>query len=43
MALLYSELEKTIRDFGYEYCEMTQVAETAVQMRHDLESLGGVP
>ena len=43
MALLYSELEKAIRDFGYEYWEMTQVAETAVQMRYDLESLGGVP
>lgn len=42
-ALLYSELENTIRDFGFAYCEMTQVAETAVQMRHDLENIGGVP
>ncbi len=42
-ALLYSELENTIRDFGFEYCEMTQVAETAVQMRHDLENIGGIP
>ena len=42
-ALLYAELENTIRDFGFEYCEMTQVAETAVQMRQDLENIGGVP
>lgn len=42
-ALLYAELENTIRDFGYEYCEMTQVAESAVEMRHDLENIGGIP
>lgn len=42
-ALLYSELENTIRDFGFEQCEMTQVAELAVQMRQDLENIGGVP
>jgi len=42
-ALLYSELENTIRDFGFEYCEMTQVAESAVQMRQDLENIGGIP
>jgi GNAT superfamily N-acetyltransferase len=42
-ALLYAELENTIRDFGYEYCEMTQVAESAVEMRSDLENIGGVP
>jgi hypothetical protein len=41
--LLYSESAKTIREFGYEYCEMAQVTETAVQMRHDLESLSDVP
>jgi GNAT superfamily N-acetyltransferase len=40
-ALLYSEMEKTVRDFGFRYHEMTQIAETAVQMRRDLESLGG--
>lgn len=42
-ALLYAELENSIRDFGYQYCEMTQVAESAVEMRHDLENIGGVP
>jgi len=42
-ALLYVELEKTLRDFAFDYCELTQVAETAVQMRKDLETLGGVP
>lgn len=42
-ALLYSEMEKTVRDHGFEHAEMSQVAETAVQMRHDLENLGGKP
>jgi GNAT superfamily N-acetyltransferase len=42
-ALLYSEMEKTIRDFGYEHAELTQVAETAVQMRRDLVNVGGKP
>lgn len=40
-ALLYSEMEKTIREFGYDHADLTQVAETAVQMRHDLENVGG--
>lgn len=42
-ALLYSEMEKTLNEFQYDYYELTQVAETAVQMRHDLENIGGVP
>jgi hypothetical protein len=42
-ALMYAEMEKTIRDFGFEHLEMTQVAETAVQMRKDLINLGGQP
>jgi hypothetical protein len=42
-ALLYSELEKTIREFNFQHADLTQVAETAVQMRHDLINLGGVP
>ena len=42
-ALLYAEMENTIRDFGFAYCEMTQIAESAVQMRQDLENIGGVP
>jgi hypothetical protein len=40
-ALLYSEMEKTIRDFKFDHADLTQVAETAVQMRHDLENVGG--
>lgn len=42
-ALLYSEMEKTIRDYQFEHADLTQVAETAVQMRRDLENLGGRP
>lgn len=40
-ALLYVEMEKTLHDFTYEHADLTQVAETAVQMRHDLENVGG--
>jgi hypothetical protein len=40
-ALLYSEMEKTIRDYNFMYGDLTQVAETAVQMRNDLENIGG--
>lgn len=42
-ALLYAEMGKTVRDFGFKHVEMTQVAETAVQMRNDLINLGGKP
>lgn len=42
-ALLYSEMEKTIRQGHYRHADLTQVAETAVQMRRDLINLGGVP
>ncbi len=42
-ALLYSEMEKTIREFGFHDADLTQVADTAVQMRRDLVNLGGVP
>jgi len=42
-ALMYSELEKTVRDYKFNHLEMTQVAETAVQMRQDLINLGGTP
>jgi GNAT superfamily N-acetyltransferase len=42
-ALLYSELEKTIREAGFHHADLTQVAESAVQMRRDLENVGGVP
>lgn len=40
-ALMYAELEKTVKQYGFEHLEMTQVAETAVQMRRDLINLGG--
>jgi GNAT superfamily N-acetyltransferase len=42
-ALLYSEVEKTIKEFGFLHADLTQVAESAVQMRRDLENVGGVP
>jgi len=41
-ALLYSEMEKTIHEAGFQHADLTQVAESAVQMRRDLESIGGV-
>lgn len=40
-ALLYAEMENTIRERGFEHADLTQVAETAVQMRRDLENVGG--
>lgn len=40
-ALLYSEMEKSIREQGFKHADLTQVAETAVQMRRDLENVGG--
>ena len=40
-ALLYSEIEKTMRGFHFQHADLTQVAETAVQMRHDLKNIGG--
>ena len=40
-ALLYSEIENTVRDYSFEHADLTQVAETAVQMRSDLINLGG--
>ena len=40
-ALSYSEMEKTILEFGFEHADLTQVAETAIQMRSDLTNLGG--
>jgi hypothetical protein len=42
-ALLYSEMEKTVKDYNFDYAEMTQIAESAVQMRKDLVNLGGEP
>jgi len=42
-ALLYSEMEKTIREHDFLHAELVQIAETAEQMRSDLENVGGVP
>jgi hypothetical protein len=44
-ALMYSEMDKTIRTpgFHFEHGDLTQVAETAVQMRQDLMNVGGKP
>jgi hypothetical protein len=42
-ALLYSEMEKTVRAKRFDHAEMTQVAETAVNMRSDLINVGGKP
>ncbi len=40
-ALLYTEMERSVKDFGFAHADLTQVADTAVQMRSDLVSLGG--
>ena len=42
-AVLYAEMENTIREAGFKHADLTQVAESAVQMRRDLENVGGVP
>lgn len=44
-ALLYSELDKTMHAYNgrFKHVDMTQVAETAIQMRRDLINLGGKP
>ena len=42
-AILYAELGHTLLDVGqFQHVEMTQVAESAVQMRADLKNLNGV-
>ena len=40
---MYTEIERTILDSRFEYAELPQVADTAVQMRRDLEELGARP
>jgi hypothetical protein len=42
-ALLYTEMENTVNEYGFENLDMTQIAESAVQMRRDLVNLGGKP
>jgi hypothetical protein len=41
--LLYAEMQKAIMSYTFEHAELTQVANTAVQMRKDLINLGGQP
>ncbi len=42
--LMYAEMEKTVRESGkFQHADLTQVAESAVQMRRDLENIGGKP
>ncbi|NPV86124.1 MAG: hypothetical protein HPY45_08960 [Anaerolineae bacterium] len=40
-ALMYTEVEKTIKKYKFDYVDMPQVAETATQMRKELVNLGG--
>jgi hypothetical protein len=44
-AIMYSEMEKTVKEegFNFKHADLTQVAETAVEMRSDLINLGGKP
>jgi hypothetical protein len=39
-ALLYHEMQHTITDFNFLHAEQTQMADTAVQVRKDMETLG---
>jgi hypothetical protein len=36
-------MEKTIKEANFRHADLTQIAESAVQMRRDLENVGGVP
>jgi hypothetical protein len=42
-ALLYSEMEKTLKEFKFKDAVLVLVAETAVDMRSDLINIGGKP
>jgi len=42
-AMLYAEIVRTLLQAGYEHADLPQVAETATQMRRDLEELGARP
>ena len=42
-ALLFAEIEKTANQFHFTHGELTQIAETATQMRKDLINLGVKP
>jgi len=38
--LMYVEMLKTIRDYGFEHAELTQMADTATRVRSDLVTIG---
>jgi hypothetical protein len=40
-ALLYAEMDNTVRNYNFKHVDLTQVAETTQQMRADLVNLGG--
>jgi GNAT superfamily N-acetyltransferase len=42
-ALFYAEMTKTIKDYGFKHCELTQMAETATEIRSDIISLNTAP
>ncbi len=42
-AMLYAEIVRTLLQAGYEHADLPQVADTAIQMRRDLEELGARP
>jgi hypothetical protein len=42
-ALLFAEVDRLLRRRGFRQAEVTQVAETAVQMRRELELVGASP
>jgi hypothetical protein len=42
-ALLYYEMYRTLKDYHYDHLDLVQVAETATQMRSDLENVGVMP
>ncbi len=42
-ALLYTDIERTIRASRFDVAELVQIAETATRMRQDLEALGATP
>jgi len=42
-ALLYAEMDNTLKEFKFDSVDMTQIAETATEMRADLINLGGIP
>jgi len=43
IVLLYSEMEKTIRENDFLHAELVHITQTATQMRSDLENEDGVP